>query len=481
MENPPILALTTDAALLEAIKSVCGASVEVVPDGDAALKRLLASPRELVLCDLEAKGADPLELVAMARAGASKAEVIALCSHAAADKARVAIERGAFAVLRRPLLVPDELALVVRRAREKQQSARDSAKLSDELAKKNKELEDGVRRVELAYVSAQKAFRLGSELVGRAEASEIVEAATIGAGQVAETGRALYLEISDDGKQLTTAAWSNVARPPATVALAEGEADELARDVRRGRLHPRLEPGRLALGTGAIFGAPVLVEWKLVGVMMALLPDGEDAQNRATTGLRQVALAAQQAITVSRAIRREREVALVDAVSGLYNRRYVEQFLRREVARAQRMSLPLSAILLHLDVPAGESDDVLKQLAHLIDAGSADEQLRFRGSDIAARIAGEDVLVLMPETPREGALEKARRAVTAMASRKLDRFPSGLNARAGVAEFPRDAANPDELLAAARTALSAAAPGTVATTPWEGGVAAPTGAAARRT
>ena len=225
----------------------------------------------------------------------------------------------------------------------------------------------------------------------------------------------------------------------------------------------------------------MLVDWKLAGVLMALLPDEADAQARATAGLRQVALAAQQAITVARALKREREVALVDPTTGLYNRRYVEQFLRREVARAQRLSLPLAAILFRLDVAGQMNDGVLRQLATLMDSGSPDAELRFRGSDIAARIGGEDVLVLMPETNREGALEKARRALAGMAQRKLDGAPRGFVGRAGVAEFPRDAGSPDELLVAAKSALSAAnEPGAVSPPPWEGDVHAPTGKAARR-
>ena len=109
-----------------------------------------------------------------------------------------------------------------------------------------------------------------------------------------------------------------------------------------------------------------------------------------------------------------REIAIRDELTGLFNRYFFETVINREMDRSDRYDEPLSMLLLDLDYfkivndtwghPAG--DELLKQTARIIEKN-------IRESDILVRFGGEEFVVLMPQTAKEGALavaEKIRHA-----------------------------------------------------------------------
>jgi len=104
------------------------------------------------------------------------------------------------------------------------------------------------------------------------------------------------------------------------------------------------------------------------------------------------------------------EQANRDPLTGLYNRRYLDTTLERELARCQREGLPLSLMLIDLDHfkqindtwghQAG--DEVLRQLADMLASHA-------RLADVACRYGGEEFLLLLPGMPLAVALERAER------------------------------------------------------------------------
>lgn len=104
------------------------------------------------------------------------------------------------------------------------------------------------------------------------------------------------------------------------------------------------------------------------------------------------------------------EQANRDPLTGLYNRRYLDTTLERELARCQREGLPLSLVLIDLDHfkrvndswghPAG--DEVLRQLADMLASHA-------RTADVACRYGGEEFLLLLPGMPLAVAQERAER------------------------------------------------------------------------
>jgi diguanylate cyclase (GGDEF)-like protein len=96
------------------------------------------------------------------------------------------------------------------------------------------------------------------------------------------------------------------------------------------------------------------------------------------------------------------ELAILDPLTGLYNRRFIDERLRTEIARADRHGDPLIVIALDLDnfktindrYGHSAGDLVLKEFARRLSKAT-------RGSDIAVRLGGDEFLVILPECPPE--------------------------------------------------------------------------------
>ena len=153
-----------------------------------------------------------------------------------------------------------------------------------------------------------------------------------------------------------------------------------------------------------------------------------------------------------------RLMALTDVISGLANRRAFDDLLMAEMTRATRYNQPISLIILDLDSfkeyndrwghPAG--DVRLKEIADLLRAN-------VRDPDIAARYGGEEFAIILPNTPKSGAMrlaERLRRAAEVSAPYKNgnDSPISGYTISLGVATYPDDATSIEELLLAADNA-----------------------------
>ncbi len=136
-----------------------------------------------------------------------------------------------------------------------------------------------------------------------------------------------------------------------------------------------------------------------------------------------------------------------DALTGLYNRRYLMEGLTREMARAQRYAVPLSILLLDLDHfkrindTYGHlmGDTVLETIGTLL-------RDTLRAIDIPGRYGGEEFCVVLPETPMEDACllaERIRQRVAAAVFQAPGGLPVAITCSIGVAQLregPRDIA-----------------------------------------
>jgi diguanylate cyclase (GGDEF)-like protein len=168
------------------------------------------------------------------------------------------------------------------------------------------------------------------------------------------------------------------------------------------------------------------------------------------------------ALYVQRLLDEQKEHAVRDGLTRLYNRREFGRLLRSAVGNADRDSRPFSLILFDIDHfkklndghghPAG--DAALRNTAQVFEA-----QLRKGG--YAARYGGEEFAAILPGTDATGALQFAERLRGAIEAARLvfEGARLGVTVSLGVAVFPEDARDEDGLVAAADRALYAAKQG----------------------
>ena len=154
---------------------------------------------------------------------------------------------------------------------------------------------------------------------------------------------------------------------------------------------------------------------------------------------------------------RLRQQSIRDPLSGLFNRRYLEESAARELTRCARRGLPLSLLMLDIDHfkafndahgHAG-GDAVLAQFGKLLETMT-------RGEDIACRYGGEEFTLILPEADLDAATERAeaiRLAVESMQVTYLGKLLPQVTASIGVAAYPAHGNTPDTLLEAADNAL----------------------------
>lgn len=146
-----------------------------------------------------------------------------------------------------------------------------------------------------------------------------------------------------------------------------------------------------------------------------------------------------------------------DPLTGLYNRRYLEETVERELGRAQREQKPLSVIMLDLDYfktindEHGHSagDKVLVNVANLL--GS-----HLRGEDLICRFGGEEFTIILPGAPMEVAEARAEQLRELIQASPVALGEEGqllVTASLGIATFPDHGADMAALIDAADDAL----------------------------
>ena len=205
---------------------------------------------------------------------------------------------------------------------------------------------------------------------------------------------------------------------------------------------------------------PMLAEGEALGILH-LVAISELGDRVFTPLAQRLAVAAAESCALALASIRLREKladqSLRDSLTGLYNRRYAEETLEREIARAKREAAPLSLVMLDLDHFKRFNDE----FGH--DAGDA--ALReaaavlvesVRTSDVVSRVGGEEFLVILPGASLDATIQKSemiRKKMKALELFHRGRLLPPLTFSAGVAAFPQTGEAREALLRAADGAL----------------------------
>jgi diguanylate cyclase (GGDEF)-like protein len=223
----------------------------------------------------------------------------------------------------------------------------------------------------------------------------------------------------------------------------------------------------LFLLVGVWFGA----EWLMLRKFRALLRAAErmrrgnlDARTGISYGQEELSQLAHAFDDMASALQHReqklQEQAISDSLTGLYNRRYLNEFLPRELARSGRNAVPVAVMLIDLDHFKRVNDSFGHEAGDIVlKAVGALLKEKVRGSDIACRFGGEEFALVLPETGEEPATRRAediRLAISALELSHAGKRLGKIAASFGIALFPDHAQDTDDLLRVADVALYAA-------------------------
>lgn len=151
------------------------------------------------------------------------------------------------------------------------------------------------------------------------------------------------------------------------------------------------------------------------------------------------------------------EQSIHDGLTNLYNRRFMEIALERELLLAIRRKTDLSVLMMDVDhfkrfndtFGHGAADQALRGVAEVLRQGA-------RAEDIACRYGGDELLLILPGTVAEVARERAEEIRRRVSEMQLDIAGSGsmnVTVSIGVATFPQFGHTPEELVRSADRAL----------------------------
>lgn len=274
---------------------------------------------------------------------------------------------------------------------------------------------------------------------------------------------AVYLGDADPGSLNAVVSWGSP--PPLEGSLEVTDCWAL----RRGRPHPADPAGRGPLCPHAEAGGargtlciPMMAHGGTLGLLH--LRQSEGAAGGAEgdlVAIRHLAFntAEQLALGLVNLELRERlrEQALRDSLTGLYNRRHLEDRLGEELRRAYRAGGPLAILLLDLDRFKGindahghaAGDQILTRFAALL-------QETVRAEDVVARYGGEEFTVILPGADTAAAVrvaETLRRRTRRLVVEVREERVRGITCSVGVASYPVCGDTAEELMAAADAAL----------------------------
>jgi diguanylate cyclase (GGDEF)-like protein len=165
------------------------------------------------------------------------------------------------------------------------------------------------------------------------------------------------------------------------------------------------------------------------------------------------------AIAIENAIlfQKTEQLTITDDLTRLFNSRYLNVYIGREIKRCKRHGIPLSVIFLDLDGFKRVND----QYGHLAGSRTLSEvggilAQAVRESDILARYGGDEFVVVLPETPPSGAMviaERIRRAIETHCFLEAQGLQARISASFGIAAYPDHALTPEGLIQKADQAM----------------------------
>lgn len=214
-----------------------------------------------------------------------------------------------------------------------------------------------------------------------------------------------------------------------------------------------------AMQSGGYFCLPLQSQDGMQGLLH--LQEPSDAFGDRAEPLKRLAITAADHISISLSNIKLRESlryqVIHDPLTDLFNRRYLEETLVREILRVRRKGAPLAVIMLDLDHFKRFNDTFGHEAGdNLLRTTGKFLKSNLRQEDMACRYGGEEMVMVLPETPMEVAMKRAeeiREGVAALQIFQRGQSLQGTTVSLGVAMFPEHGVTGEDLLKAADDAM----------------------------
>jgi len=239
--------------------------------------------------------------------------------------------------------------------------------------------------------------------------------------------------------------------------------------LRRGQLHEVVDPQAglvcrhfIHPPQAGYLCLPLTVQGETIGVLCLI--DIATRKGKHQLSAKQLAMTAGETIKLSLSnlkLRDElREQAIHDTLTSLFNRRYLDETLPRELHLAQRRNAPLSIVMLDIDG--------FKQFNDSFGHAPGDALLRdfgrvlrehLRKSDISCRYGGDEFVLVLPDSSiadTQERMEQIRIFLKGLQFHHVQQLPNVISLSAGIAFMPEHGTTTSELLRAADEAMYAA-------------------------
>ncbi len=238
--------------------------------------------------------------------------------------------------------------------------------------------------------------------------------------------------------------------------------------LRRGQLHEVSDP-KSGLTCHHFFHPPrygylclpLIAGGKILG-LLSLIDNENSERGEHPDGLKQLTVTVCETIKLSLAnleLRDElRQQAIHDPLTGLFNRRHLDEVLPRELDVAQRRNSSLCVVMLDIDgfkqfndrLGHGAGDALLREFSHMM-------RSHLRKSDILCRYGGDEFVVIMPDSSIHDTQERVDRMRVLLKGlpkiHSTEKIPNIISLSAGMAFMPEHGTTASELLRAADKAM----------------------------
>ena len=331
------------------------------------------------------------------------------------------------------------LALLVVRWRSDRKT---DERVAEVVASLNQRMDDLGRELAGALERAEeegRRSRVFGELAGTIDLDEVLSRTLEAAGGFEGADAALVMLPDTQGGKPLVATLGLSVEEAERHAITGPPDGRLARSITMSYTYPDLEQEEADQEDGLIhagLAVPLPGETSPLGYLTIFTrTKGHQYSDDDVRQLETLAVRAGPAVENARRFREARQLADLDALTGLHNRRYFHETLARECARAHRYERKLSLIIFDLD-DFKEINDRIGHLAGDAVLSEAAERIKdvVRTADIACRVGGDEFAVILPESSIEDADQLYRRLLNAVSSRPMGQAGK-LYISAGVAEL----------------------------------------------